>query len=62
MPRRFVKKTIKVPVEDAEWFEQTYQGYGDWTWFVRAALHRFRELHEITPNDLINEAIEELGK
>lgn len=60
MPREFTKKLIKVPAEDAEWFEEFYPQYGAWTWFVQAALSHFRDLHEIKADDIIADAVKDL--
>ena len=56
----YVRKVVKVPAGDAEWFERAYQQYGAWTWFVQSALANFREAHEITPEEVVASAVREL--
>lgn len=51
-----VQKVLSVPKDDAQWFEENYPDYGAWTWWVRESLRKFRELHEITPREIMNEA------
>lgn len=54
------KLTVEVPADDLEWLEEHYPETGVKSWFVRRALRRFRELHEVTPDDLISDAVREL--
>lgn len=54
------KLHVEVPAEDLEWLEEHYPQNGVKSWFVRRALRRFRELHEIKPDELIDESVREL--
>lgn len=61
MPDTEMRKLhVEVPADDLEWLEEHYPENGVKSWFVREALRRFREQHEITPDDLVGEAVSEL--
>lgn len=51
-----VQKVIRVPENDARWFEETYPAYGSWTWFIQTVLRHFREAHETSPDDIVSQA------
>ena len=55
--RKYVQKVVRVPIEDAEWFEEHYPMYGSWAWLVQTSLSNFRSLHETGPNDVLMEAV-----
>jgi hypothetical protein len=55
--RRYVQKVVRIPVEDAEWFDENYPMYGSWAWLIQTSLANFRALHEFSANDLLSEAV-----
>ena len=57
-----VIKRVKIPEDDADWFENTYPMYGAWTWFVQSCLAKFREAHDTTPEELIELGLRELER
>lgn len=58
MSKETVKKIVAIPSEDAEWFDEMYPQYGAWSWFIREALKRFRELRgDDLTDDLIGDAV-----
>lgn len=56
-------KILKVPADDAAWFEETFPMYGAWTWFMQSALRNLRELHqkEQGPEPMMKESIRGIG-
>lgn len=52
-PEKTTRRT-ELPKDDVEWFDSNYQQHGAWTWFISTCLARFRELHEQTPEDLLD--------
>lgn len=57
-----VIKRVKIPEDDADWFETTYPQYGAWTWFVQTCLAKFRAVHSVTPEELIELGLRELER
>ena len=57
-----VIKRVKIPEDDADWFESTYPMYGAWTWFIQTSLAKFRETHETTPEELIEIGLREMER
>jgi len=57
-----VIKRVKIPEDDAEWFENTYPMYGSWTWFVQTCLAKFRDAHETTPEELVELGLREMER
>lgn len=56
----YVVKRIRIPEDDADWFDKTYPMYGAWTWFIQAALAKFRQYHielSVNPEDLIDASV-----
>lgn len=56
--RKYVQKVVRIPVEDAEWFDEHYPMYGSWAWLIQSSLANFRALHEFSADDLLVEAVE----
>ena len=57
-----VIKRVKIPEDDADWFENTYPQYGSWTWFVQTCLAKFRAAHDTTPEELIELGLREMER
>ncbi len=55
--RKYVQKVVRIPVEDAEWFDDHYPMYGSWAWLCQTTLSNFRALHEGSPGDFLAEAV-----
>ena len=53
-PPEKVTRRSKVPLSDAEWFDETYPAYGSWSWLIEITLASFRAQHTVTPEDMIN--------
>lgn len=62
MARDEVQKNVHLPRDLVEWFDETYPMYGSWKWFFVTSLRRFKELHEVTPDELVELGIKELHK
>jgi len=61
LPRRYIQKPVRVAAEDVAWFNEHYPQKGSWTWFVRAALCHFIELHEEEAlTDTVRKAVAEI--
>jgi hypothetical protein len=43
---KYVQKVVRIPVDDAEWFDENYPMYGAWSWLVQSTLSNFRALHD----------------
>lgn len=52
-----VQKVVRIDRDDHDWFEKNYPHYGSWTWFIRTCLEKFRELHEQSSPELLDEAV-----
>lgn len=55
--QKYVQKVVRVPIEDAEWFDEHYPMYGSWSWLVQSTLSNFRALHETGPSDTLLDAV-----
>lgn len=44
--QKYVQKVVRIPIDDAEWFDENYPMYGAWSWLVQTTLGNFRALHD----------------
>ena len=55
-----VKRTLLIDREDYERFQARNPSHGAFTWFVREALHKYNELNDVDPKELIELAVKEI--
>ncbi len=56
--KRYAQKVVRIPIEDAEWFDEVYPIYGAWSWLVQSTLANFRDLHDTEgPVGTLREAV-----
>lgn len=51
---------VEVSAELVDWFEEAYPMHGAKTWFIEACFRRFKEQHEVTPEELVKDGIRAL--
>ena len=52
---------VEVDKELFERFKSLRPAHGSWSWFVRAALERYVQLHETNEDELLDLAIKDLS-
>lgn len=51
---------VEVSSDDLDWFDEAYPMKGAKTWLVRTAFRKFRELHEVKPDEIMEAGLREL--